>query len=128
MKEAFLPKAPGTFSAEIQRIYEGLLAKLREQRFLVSPRIDQAIKRYWAVASQRFEPDETKNDPEVVALDYAVAQRILPKLQGSGEAFEKWLGELRSLCSSRGLNFSASLLQDMVERGNRQMKYYQFFS
>lgn len=104
------------------------MAKLREQRFLVSPRIDQAIKRYWTVASQRFEPDETKNDPEVVALDYAVAQRILPKLQGSGEAFEKWLGELRSLCSSRGLNFSASLLQDMVERGNRQMKYYQFFS
>lgn len=128
MKDAFLPKAPGTFSAEIQRIHEGLLAKLREQRFLVSPRIDQAIKRYWTVASQRFEPDETKNDPEVVALDYAVAQRILPKLQGSGEAFEKWLGELRSLCSSRGLNFSASLLQDMVERGNRQMKYYQFFS
>ncbi len=129
MKEAFLPKeGSGAFSAEIQRIYEGLLAKLREQRFLISPRVDRAIRRYWAVASQRFEPDETKNEPAVVALDYAVAQRILPKLQGSGEAFEKWLGELRSLCSSQGLSFSASLLQDMAERGNRQMKYYQFFS
>ncbi|MGI6255525.1 MAG: hypothetical protein ACOYJZ_07800 [Acutalibacter sp.] len=126
---AFLPgEGSSAFSAEIQRIYDGLLAKLREQRFLVSPRIDRAIKRYWAVASQRFVPDETTPDPEVLALDYAVAQRLLPKIQGSGEAFEKWLGELRNLCSSHGLDLSASLLQDMVERGNRQMKYYQFFS
>lgn len=129
MKEAFLPGEGGcALSAGIQRVYEGLLAKLREQRFLVSPRVDRAIKRYWAVASLRFEPDETKTDPEVVALDYAVAQRLLPKLQGSGEAFEAWLGELRALCSSQGLTLSAGLLQDMAERGARQMKYFQFFS
>lgn len=46
---------------------------------------------------------------------------------GNGEAFEKWLEEFRSLCSSHGLNMSAKLLKDIIERGNQQMKYYQFF-
>lgn len=126
--EAFIPqKEECVLSAEVQRIYDAVYAKLREMRFSVSPRIDKAIKRYWAVASKRFEMDETKTNADIVALDYAVAQRILPKMLGNGEVFEKWLEEFRSLCSSHGLNMSAKLLKDIIERGNQQMKYYQFF-
>ena len=71
--------------------------------------------------------DETKTDAEIVALDYAVAQRILPKIAGNGENFENWLSEFRSLCSGYSLNMSAKILKDIIERGNQQMKYYQFF-
>ena len=71
--------------------------------------------------------DETKTDVQTVALDYAVVQRILPKIVGNGEAFEKWLDEFRSLCSNHGLNMSAKVLKDIIDRGNQQMKYYQFF-
>lgn len=125
---AFIPqKEECVLSAEIQKAYDLILAKLREKLFTVSPRIDKAIKRYWAAASKHFEADETKTSAEVVALDYAVAQRILPKIVGNGEDFEKWLGEFRALCSNQELNMSAKILKDIIDRGNQQMKYYQFF-
>lgn len=126
--DAFMPrKEECVLSAEVQKVYDLLLAKLREKQFSVSPRVDKAIKRYWAAAAKHFEEDETKTSAEVVALDYAVAQRILPKIMGNGEAFEKWLDELRSLCSNHELNMSAKILKDIIDRGKQKMKYYEFF-
>ncbi len=126
--DAFIPrKDECVLSAEVQKIYDLLLAKLREKRFSVSPRIDKAIKCFWAAAAKHFEEDETKTSAEFVALDYAVAQRILPKIVGNGEAFEKWLDDFRSFCSNHELNMSAKILKDIIDRGNQKMKYYEFF-
>ena len=128
LRDAFTPtKDECFFNPEIQKCYDSVIAKLREKKFTVSPRIDIAIKRYWAIASKYFEMDDTKTAATTIALDYAIAQRILPKIVGNGEEFEKWLKEFSSLCSSNGLNTSAAILKDIIERGNQQMKYYQFF-
>ena len=126
--DAFTPaKDECFFTPELQKCYDSIVAKLREKKFTVSPRIDIAIKRYWATASKYFEMDDTKTAASTIALDYAIAQRILPKIGGNGEEFEKWLKEFSSLCSSNGLNTSAAIVKDIIERGNQQMKYYQFF-
>ena len=128
LRDAFTPvKDECFFTPEIQKCYDSVIAKLREKKFTVSPRIDIAIKRYWAIASKYFEMDDTKTAATTIALDYAIAQRILPKIVGNGEEFEKWLKEFSSLCSSNGLNTSAAIVKDIIERGNQQMKYYQFF-
>ena len=128
LRDAFTPvKDECFFTPELQKCYESVVAKLREKKFTVSPRIDIAIKRYWAIASKYFEMDDTKTVAPTIALDYAIAQRILPKIGGNGEEFEKWLKEFSSLCSSNGLNTSAAIVKDIIERGNQQMKYYQFF-
>lgn len=128
LRDAFTPaKDECFFTPEIQKCYDSVIAKLREKKFTVSPRIDIAIKRYWVIASKYFEMDDTKTAATTIALDYAIAQRILPKIVGNGEEFEKWLKEFSSLCSSNGLNTSAAILKDIIERGNQQMKYYQFF-
>lgn len=128
LRKAFIPqKKECVFSAEVQKIYDSIIVLLRKKRFTVSPRIDMAIKRYWAIASKWFEMDETKTDATTVAFDYAVSQRILPKIVGNGEAFEKWLEEFRALCSNNGLNMCATVLKDIIDRGNQHMKYYQFF-
>lgn len=128
LRDAFTPvKDECFFTPELQKCYESIIAKLREKKFTVSPRIDIAIKRYWAIASKYFEMDDTKTAAPTIALDYAIAQRILPKIGGNGEEFEKWLKEFSSLCSSNGLNTSAAIVKDIIERGNQQMKYYQFF-
>lgn len=128
LRDAFTPvKDECFFTPELQKCYESIVAKLREKKFTVSPRIDIAIKRYWAIASKYFEMDDTKTAAPTIALDYAIAQRILPKIEGNGEEFEKWLKEFSSLCSSNGLNTSAAIVKDIIERGNQQMKYYQFF-
>lgn len=128
LRDAFTPvKDECFFTPELQKCYESIVAKVREKKFTVSPRIDIAIKRYWAIASKYFEMDDTKTVAPTIALDYAIAQRILPKIGGNGEEFEKWLKEFSSLCSSNGLNTSAAIVKDIIERGNQQMKYYQFF-
>ena len=128
LRDAFTPaKDECFFTPELQKCYDSIVAKLREKKITVSPRIDIAIKRYWAIASKYFEMDDTKTAAPTIALDYAIAQRILPKIGGNGEEFEKWLKEFSSLCSSNGLNTSAAIVKDIIERGNQQMKYYQFF-
>lgn len=128
LREAFMPgEGEIPLPLDIQKCYDLIIAKLREKKFTVSPRIDAAIKRYWVVASKYFEKDDTETDQRFIALDYAIAQRILPKINGNGEEFEKWLKDFGSLCSNNGLNMSATMLKDIIERGNQQMKYYQFF-
>lgn len=116
------------FDREIQSLYEALKDKLLRQGVYISPRVDLAIQNYWTVASKLMEEDEYGNTPGLVALDYAVAQKILPKIIGSGEGYEVWLEELRSFCDNKGLTYSAELLTSIINRGNRQMKYYQFFN
>ncbi len=130
MQATFMPKQEDNriTSPEAQRAYELILSHLRKNRVTVSPRINEAIKRYWVVASKLFEADDAKTSPDIVALDYAIAQRILPKIGGNGEQYEVWLEELRSLCSSNGLNMSAETIKEIILRGNQQMKYYQFFN
>lgn len=115
------------FDRETQTIYDGLKDKLLRQGLYISPRVDLAIQKYWIVASNLMEEDEYGNTPNLVALDYAVAQKILPKIIGSGDEYESWLEEIKTYCDNKGLSYSAELLMSIVNRGNRQMKYYQFF-
>ena len=129
LKNAFIPsKADCIFPAEIQKGYDSICTLLKETHLSVSPRTDMAIRRYWGAASKHFSSDETGTDPATVALDYAIAQRILPKIHGNTDEFGKWLEKLRSTCSSNGFNISAKILKDIIERGKDQMNYYRFFS
>lgn len=128
LKNALMPNEEDCiFTSEVQKCYIQIIDKLQERQFTISPRVDKAIKRYWGTTSRLFEPDETGTEAAIVALDYAVAQRILPKIAGSGEEFETWLNDLRALCSKYNLNMSAKMLKDIIEQGNQEMKYYRFF-
>lgn len=113
---------------ESQVIFDGIKDKLEKQEIYLSPRVRIAIEKYWLVASKLMEEDEYGNSPSVIALDYAVAQKILPKLMGSGDEFEAFLDDLKKYCDEKNLSYTTELLESMINRGNRQMKYYQFFN
>lgn len=115
------------FDRETQAIYEGLKERLLHQGIYVSPRVDLAIQKYWVVASSLMEEDEYGNSSNIIAMDYAIAQKILPKINGSGDEYETWLEELEKYCDSKGMVYSAELLTSIIHRGNKEMKYYQFF-
>ncbi|MBR6769821.1 MAG: hypothetical protein IKM28_01000 [Lachnospiraceae bacterium] len=127
LRQAFFPaNEECVLSTCSQKVYAMILAKLKEKRFFVSPRIHKAIKRYWATASKWFE-DETGH-AEIVALDYAIAQRILPKITGHGEKFKRWLEELEALCREYQLEKCEEMLKNMMACGEyQQMQYYHFF-
>lgn len=113
-------------SETAKSIYDEVCSKLKEVHLSVSPRCDRAIRGYWS-AAQRLLEDEGSTDAQVVALDFALSQKILPKVSGNGEAFGTWLGGFRELCGKRGLCRCDGIAGEMIERGNQRMKYYQFF-
>ncbi len=129
LRNAFIVDASHcAMTQEVSKCYNDIVKRFREQRISISPRIDRAIKCYWQVASQYFENDENQISAEIVALDYAIAQRILPKILGNGEAFESWLRQLQADCRKNNLRMSETIVEDIILRGNQQMKYYQFFN
>ena len=117
-----------SFDRDTQAIYDGLKEKLKEQGIYISPRVDIAILRYWLAAISIMEEDDYGNSPELIALDYAISQKILPKFSGAGEEYEVWLESIKTYCDSKNLNHTVNLVSEMLDRGNRRMKYYQFFS
>ena len=60
------------------------------------------------------------------ALDYAIAQRVLPQLQGSGPDFAERLDALKALCETHKLEKSAGIVQRIRARGV-ETDYFQFF-
>lgn len=121
--------AEAPLSGTAKEIYDDLLAKCKTAKINVSTRSDKAIRRYWAVAQKLFENDTNYGtDASIVALDFAVAQRILPHIDGSGEKFGEELKKLAKLCKDRNLRMSAEILEEIIQRGEDTMQYYQFFA
>lgn len=107
-------------------IYNSICKLFRENKFSVSPRVDRTIRRYWAVAKNLFE-SESGNDATIIALDYAVAQKLLPKINGSGKAYSDFLGKFQELCEKSNLEKSRTVLTNIIKRGETSMGYYQYF-
>lgn len=110
---------------EIKAIYEDVQKIYSKMRVRISPRTDKAIQCYWATAQKLFESGDI--DAGILALDYAVAQKLLPKINGSGENYGRYLEELLDVFKSNSLLMSANILKNIIQRGKDSMNYYQYF-
>lgn len=116
-------------SSAAKEIYDAVLGQLKSAHITVSPRADSAVRRYWFVAQEVFEDElEYGADASIVALDYAIAQRILPHISGSGTTFGDSLRTLAKLCTDRYLRISADILNEIIRKGDDNMSYYQYFA
>lgn len=77
---------------------------------VVSPRCRRAIKLYLSNASSVLAPQ--------LAADFAVEQRILPLLRGSGEEFRKRISSLQGVLRKAGLSRSATRVEVAISRAN----------
>lgn len=120
-----------SFPASIKRIYEETIkGHLRKQHIYVSPRTELSLIKYCSVASKLFDrnEDSAKRDPSIIALDYAISQKILPKINGYGEEYCEWLKELMRKCEETYLIRAKEIIADIIEKGDANMSYYQFFA
>ena len=86
---------------DASKIYDTLVSKLRDVKITVSNRVNNAIRRYCQVAQKLFEKDVNYDTPPSrVALDYAIAQKILPHINGSGEKFGESLKQILKLITN----------------------------
>lgn len=146
LKRTFCQGSEQPVDSSVSKIYDALRDLLEQNDLHLSPRSEIAVSRYLRTAAQLMEEEAAAGDtadssplegnaiaggrriaPAVVALDFAVAQKILPKLQGSGEDYRDWLISLRDFCAVNDLHRSETLLHEIVKRGDKLMNYYQFF-
>ena len=114
-----------------KKIYEKLKAVLEERNselgkpILISNRKEIAIRQYCNKARPLMR--ESSTDEELLALDYAVLQWILPLLRGHGKHFSKRLERLREVLFEEELERSVSYLDNIISYGNADLHTYDFF-
>lgn len=61
---------------------------------------------------------------ELLSLDYAIAQKLLPTINGVGEGYKEQLNELQYWLSDTKLTKSAGVLEQIISQGESRMDYF----
>ena len=125
LQELFGPRDIKAHKTDIADLLDELYDRMARAGFPVSARARLTIEHYISAAAAVFADDQ--QPAYVVAVDYALAQKLLPKLSGTGEEFCQWLEALKTFCESNGLDLSLKLIDQMIRRGKASMGYYKFF-
>ena len=94
--------------------------------FRISPRVKKAVLKFVQSAKKLMRQDDKQNAFEI-SLDYAVSQRILPHISGSGDEYQAMLKTLLELFNNSKLLKSSDLLNKIISEGDHNMNYYRFF-
>lgn len=90
----------------------------------VSPRIKISMYHYIATAREIMEG----TNPEIIAVDYAVMQRLLPKINGHIKLYKEFFDKLIFICNNYHLNMTKNALEEMKNNSARNMGYCQYLS
>lgn len=105
----------------IKKFLKHIIEKLEANNtgIVISPRKEIAIKKYCKACTGIMEGNT------YTALDYAVAQHIIPLISGRGETFENTLKQLKNDFNDKGMVKSEKLLSKIIEKGKdlKQFKY-----
>lgn len=127
MKTLFGHRDLGTNRVKVEGLLDELctiFALLSGHYSPVSPRTRISCLRYVSAALNAFE--RTDRPTHLEAMDYAVAQRLLPRINGNGPRYRERLDELASYLRSHDLNLSLRLLENILSRGELEMDFYRF--
>ena len=108
-------------------IFEDIKSKFKDIQQSISPRVENYVKDYCSVAQNILE-EEGYAASSIVALDYALSQKVITRINGNGESYLKWLNELKTYCESQNLKITSDAIERIIIDGNKSMQYYHFFS
>lgn len=114
-----------------QRIFDQIKLILEDKKFefgktiQISNRKSIAIRQYCNKARPLMRAYSDDND--VLALDYAVLQLILPQIRGNGKNFCNRLNALNQLLFSHDLQKSSDCLETIISNGDSDLNTYDFF-
>lgn len=86
---------------------------------IISPRKELAIRKYCRVGTGLLDGNS------YTALDFAIAQHILPLVNGRGDNFETTLKAVRADLNDKGMIKSEKLLTKIIERG-KDLKHFKY--
>lgn len=128
LKKAF--NVPGRAPENILKIYGEIEKTMEHLNVQLSYRCNNAVHRYITAAAKFMRGGENKNISEneshMMALDYAVAQKVLPQIDILGEQYEETLNNLLRILENNHLSKSASVVSRILKNGS-ELNDYRFF-
>lgn len=112
-------------------VYEKVKAVLEDRNselgkpIIISSRKEIAIRQYCNKARPLMR--EFSIDEELLALDYAILQLVLPLLRGHGKNFGRRLESLKEVLSDQELERSVNYLDIIISYGAADLYTYDFF-
>lgn len=124
LKEFFRsdPDSKERLQKQLQPVYD----VFDELDLAISPRVQLSVLDYVSAAARVF-GWEGDRSPDSWAIDYAIAQRLLPKINGSGEQYEQTLRKLLEMAKNSRWIHSEELIAQIIHRGDHLMGDYSFF-
>ena len=104
-----------------ERIYE----LFNQHNISVSPRIELHIDRYIQVAQGIMESENGVRNHEK-ALDYAVLQKLLPKINGNYELYRPLFEKLKTISTENHLFMTLQAIETMEKFQEENMGYCQY--
>ena len=99
-----------------------------EHNLTVSPRVRRSIKNYVCVAQDLMEDEIGTCSKKEKALDFAILQKLLPKINGYYKDYERLFNSLMQICDQNHLKMTNDALKAMQELGMRGMGYCQYLT
>lgn len=125
MQKYFGPSASQTHKTEVLSILSSIYDRFTMIGMPVSMRTRLAIQNYVSAASRIF--TDTDQPGYIAAVDFAVMQRLLPRINGNGDAYRLGLSDLKTVLDTNGLTRSSRVLEGILARGDASMDWYRFF-
>jgi MoxR-like ATPase len=100
--------------ASIIESLDEICREFNKNNICVSPRIRKIINMYLKTGVNIFESSKNTSR-EYAALDYAVAQKLLPKINGQGEKYEEFLKNLMNLFKDKNMTKCVVILKRIIE-------------
>ena len=121
IKNVFYPTKEDTVKNEdvLNQIYE----EFAKAGLSVSYRVKKSIYEYVEVA-QRLMRDDQRGNAENLAIDYAVMQKLLPKINGN--EFKLFLDRLNRICETNRLSKTKQAISVMLEQAENNLGYCQY--
>lgn len=98
----------------------------KECNMTIMPRNVKMVLEYCKIACKYMQKDtpETRYAP----LDYAIAQKILPTLNGAGDEYNLLFEKLQEECGNDSMPLCSKIIERMKKKASENMGYYQFFA
>ncbi len=110
---------------QLQALAEKIYKLFDDHYLTVSPRIKQSIKKYVCIAQEIME-DELGVSKKEKALDFAILQKLLPKINGMYENYRRLFESLSQICEENHLKMTKQALSRMQESADQNMGYCRY--
>lgn len=124
LKEYFSIQEHDEIDEVIRNKWTNIQGIFKSNQLQIMPRNIKMVNNYCKVACRCM--DRQSPEDRFAPLDYALAQKILPTINGTGNKYEKLVGDLLDECSS--LPETKRHLERMKSIAEENMGFYQFFA